>query len=57
SLGKQTATRAFARAYGQNRLAIVVHCQRVIGGVGCLTGYGGGLDRKRFLIDLESRLS
>ncbi|MGD9938381.1 MAG: methylated-DNA--[protein]-cysteine S-methyltransferase [Clostridia bacterium] len=57
SLGKPTATRAVARANGQNRLAIVVPCHRVIGADGSLTGYGGGLDRKRFLIDLESRLS
>ncbi len=57
SLGRPTATRAVAQANGQNRLAIVVPCHRVIGADGSLTGYGGGLDRKRFLINLESRLS
>ncbi|MFH2114361.1 MAG: methylated-DNA--[protein]-cysteine S-methyltransferase, partial [Spirochaetota bacterium] len=57
SIGRYKAVRAVARANGQNRLAIVVPCHRVIGADGSLTGYAGGLDRKRFLIDLESRLA
>jgi AraC family transcriptional regulator, regulatory protein of adaptative response / methylated-DNA-[protein]-cysteine methyltransferase len=56
SIGRPEAARAVARANGQNRLAIVVPCHRVIGTDGSLTGYGGGLDRKRFLLDLESRV-
>jgi AraC family transcriptional regulator, regulatory protein of adaptative response / methylated-DNA-[protein]-cysteine methyltransferase len=57
TLGRPTAARAVARAIGQNRLAIVVPCHRVIGADGSLTGYAGGLDRKRYLLDLESRLA
>jgi AraC family transcriptional regulator of adaptative response/methylated-DNA-[protein]-cysteine methyltransferase len=55
SIGRPTAVRAVARANGQNRIAIVVPCHRVIGSDGSLTGYAGGLDRKRFLLELESR--
>ncbi len=47
------AVRAVARANGDNRLAIVVPCHRVIGADGSLTGYGGGLWRKQRLLDLE----
>jgi AraC family transcriptional regulator of adaptative response/methylated-DNA-[protein]-cysteine methyltransferase len=54
SLGNKKAVRAVARANGQNRLAIVIPCHRVVGADGSLTGYAGGLDRKRFLLDLES---
>ena len=54
SIGRSKAVRAVARANGQNRLAIVVPCHRIIGTDGSLTGYAGGLDRKRFLLDLES---
>ncbi|MBI5478725.1 MAG: bifunctional transcriptional activator/DNA repair protein Ada [Deltaproteobacteria bacterium] len=50
-----SATRAVARANGDNRVAIVVPCHRVVGADGTLTGYGGGLWRKRFLLDLERR--
>jgi AraC family transcriptional regulator of adaptative response/methylated-DNA-[protein]-cysteine methyltransferase len=45
--------RAVARANGDNRIAIVIPCHRVIGADGKLTGYGGGLWRKRRLLDLE----
>jgi O-6-methylguanine DNA methyltransferase len=41
------------RANGENRLAIVVPCHRVVGANGALTGYGGGLWRKRKLLELE----
>jgi AraC family transcriptional regulator of adaptative response/methylated-DNA-[protein]-cysteine methyltransferase len=54
-LGVPTATRAVARANGDNRIAIVVPCHRVVGADGSLTGYGGGLWRKRWLLDRERR--
>jgi O-6-methylguanine DNA methyltransferase len=47
------ACRAVGRANGQNRIAIVIPCHRVVNAGGALGGYGGGLDRKRFLLDLE----
>ena len=53
-VGRPDAVRAVARANGDNRLAIVVPCHRVLGSDGRLTGYGGGLWRKRRLLDLES---
>ena len=54
-LERPDAVRAVARANGENRLAIVVPCHRVVGADGRLTGYGGGLDRKRWLLDHELR--
>jgi AraC family transcriptional regulator of adaptative response/methylated-DNA-[protein]-cysteine methyltransferase len=54
-LGAPTATRAVARANGDNRIAILIPCHRVIGKDGTLVGYGGGLARKRFLLELEER--
>lgn len=51
--GMPRSVRSVARANGENRLAIVVPCHRIIGADGALTGYGGGIWRKRFLIDLE----
>ena len=53
-IGRPTAVRAVARANGDNRIAIVIPCHRVIGSDGTLTGYGGGLWRKRRLLELES---
>jgi O-6-methylguanine DNA methyltransferase len=47
------ASRAVGRANGQNRIAIVIPCHRVVNSGGALGGYGGGLDRKQFLLDLE----
>ncbi|MFP4281275.1 MAG: bifunctional transcriptional activator/DNA repair enzyme AdaA [Opitutales bacterium] len=52
-VGKPSAVRAVARAVGENRLAIVVPCHRIVGADGQLTGYGGGLWRKRHLLALE----
>jgi AraC family transcriptional regulator of adaptative response/methylated-DNA-[protein]-cysteine methyltransferase len=52
-IGRPTAVRAVARANGDNRFAIIIPCHRVVGADGSLTGYGGGIWRKRFLLDLE----
>jgi methylated-DNA-[protein]-cysteine S-methyltransferase len=52
-LGRPSASRAVGAANGSNPIAIVVPCHRVIGSTGRLTGYGGGLPRKRALLDLE----
>jgi methylated-DNA-[protein]-cysteine S-methyltransferase len=52
-LGSPAASRAVGLANGKNPVSIVVPCHRVIGSDGSLTGYGGGLDRKRFLLALE----
>ena len=54
AIGHPTAVRAVARANGDNRIAILIPCHRVIGSDGSLTGYGGGLWRKRKLLDLEA---
>jgi O-6-methylguanine DNA methyltransferase len=53
ALGDLKAIRAVAKANGSNKIAILVPCHRVIGSDGKLTGYAGGLDRKRFLLNLE----
>jgi AraC family transcriptional regulator of adaptative response/methylated-DNA-[protein]-cysteine methyltransferase len=52
-IGQPTAQRAVARANGMNYIAILIPCHRVIGKDGSLTGYGGGLWRKRLLLELE----
>jgi methylated-DNA-[protein]-cysteine S-methyltransferase len=54
-IGRPAAGRAVGLANGRNPVAIVVPCHRVIGSDGSMTGYGGGLDRKRFLLALERR--
>jgi methylated-DNA-[protein]-cysteine S-methyltransferase len=51
-----TASRAVGLANGANPISIIVPCHRVVGADGSLTGYGGGLDRKRYLLDLEADL-
>jgi AraC family transcriptional regulator of adaptative response/methylated-DNA-[protein]-cysteine methyltransferase len=53
AVGKPGATRAVGSANGDNRIAIVIPCHRVVGSDGRLSGYGGGLWRKRFLLHLE----
>ncbi len=53
SMGRPSAVRAVANANGANPVSIIVPCHRVIGSNGTLTGYGGGLWRKKFLLDLE----
>ena len=52
-LGRKNAVRAVAAANGQNRIAIVIPCHRVIGKNGELTGYAGGIHRKKWLLDYE----
>ena len=56
-LGDPQAVRAVGRANGANPIAVVVPCHRVIGADGSLTGYGGGLERKRALLALEAKYS
>ena len=53
ALGKPSAMRAVGAANGRNPIAIVVPCHRVIGADGSLTGFGGGIERKRVLLRLE----
>lgn len=53
-LGAPTAVRAVAAANGRNPISIIVPCHRVIGSDGALVGYGGGLDRKTYLLHLEA---
>ncbi|MGM1060106.1 methylated-DNA--[protein]-cysteine S-methyltransferase [Saccharothrix sp. Mg75] len=52
-LGRPSASRAVGLANGKNPVGVIVPCHRVVGSTGGLTGYGGGLDRKRFLLDFE----
>ncbi len=54
AVGQPGAARAIGGANNRNPIAIVVPCHRVIGASGSLTGYGGGLDRKRLLLELEA---
>jgi O-6-methylguanine DNA methyltransferase len=56
-LGNEKAIRAVASANGENGIAIIVPCHRVIGENGSLTGYGGGLQRKKWLLDHERKHS
>jgi methylated-DNA-[protein]-cysteine S-methyltransferase len=53
AVGRPDRVRAVAAANGRNPVAVVVPCHRVVGSDGSLTGYTGGLARKRFLLDLE----
>ena len=52
-LGRPSAARAVGLANGKNPISIIVPCHRVIGSTGNLTGYGGGLPRKRYLLSFE----
>ncbi|MBB3082973.1 methylated-DNA--[protein]-cysteine S-methyltransferase [Geodermatophilus sabuli] len=54
-LGDRTLAQAVGAACGRNPLPVVVPCHRVVGADGSLVGFGGGLPRKRFLLDLEQR--
>lgn len=53
--GKPAAIRAVGAATGRNPVTVIVPCHRIVGSDGSLTGYAGGLDRKRKLLDLEAR--
>lgn len=57
AVGNPKAVRAVGGANGNNPLPIVIPCHRVVGSNGSLTGFGGGVDTKRFLLDLERRHS
>jgi methylated-DNA-[protein]-cysteine S-methyltransferase len=54
-IGRPTAVRAVGLANGANPIGVVVPCHRVIGSNGSLTGYGGGIERKRWLLEHESK--
>jgi AraC family transcriptional regulator of adaptative response/methylated-DNA-[protein]-cysteine methyltransferase len=54
-IGSPDSVRAVANANGMNRISILIPCHRVIGSDGQLTGYGGGLWRKKYLLDLEAK--
>jgi methylated-DNA-[protein]-cysteine S-methyltransferase len=56
-LGIPTAARAVGAANGRNPISIIVPCHRVIGSAGSLTGYAGGLDRKRYLLRHEAEVA
>jgi len=53
-LGRASAARALGAAVGRNPISVLVPCHRVVGADGSLTGYAGGLDRKKALLSLES---
>jgi len=55
TVGRPDASRAVGGANHRNPIAIIIPCHRVIGADGSMTGYGGGLPRKRLLLDLEAR--
>jgi methylated-DNA-[protein]-cysteine S-methyltransferase len=55
-IGQPTAARAVGLANGRNPIGIIVPCHRVVGSGGDLTGYGGGLERKRYLLGFERRV-
>lgn len=57
AIGAPTSVRAVANANGANAISIILPCHRVIGSDGSLTGYGGGIDTKRYLLELESNKS
>ena len=54
AVGRPSAARAVGAANGRNPISIVIPCHRVIGAAGALTGFGGGLERKRSLLELEA---
>jgi methylated-DNA-[protein]-cysteine S-methyltransferase len=53
AIGAPTASRAVGAANGRNPIPVIIPCHRVIGAGGSLTGFGGGIERKKFLLDLE----
>jgi AraC family transcriptional regulator of adaptative response/methylated-DNA-[protein]-cysteine methyltransferase len=57
AIGSPRAIRAVAGANGMNRISIIIPCHRVIGSDGSLTGYGGGIERKKWLLEHEKKHS
>lgn len=57
ALNRPDSVRAVANANGMNRISIIIPCHRVIGSDGHLTGYGGGVKRKKWLLDHEKKYS
>jgi methylated-DNA-[protein]-cysteine S-methyltransferase len=55
-IGQPSASRAVGLANGKNPIGIIVPCHRVVGADGALTGYGGGIERKQFLLAHEQRV-
>lgn len=55
-IGKPTAIRAVANAVGKNKIGIIIPCHRIIGSNGTLTGYAGGLENKKYLLDIERKV-
>lgn len=55
-IGSPAASRAVGLANGRNPISIIVPCHRVVGAAGSMTGYAGGIDRKRVLLSLESEV-
>lgn len=55
AIGQPTASRAVGAANGRNPLSIIAPCHRVVGGSGALTGFAGGIETKRWLLDFERR--
>jgi len=56
-IGQPSASRAVGLANGRNPVGIIVPCHRVVGADGSLTGYGGGMERKQYLLDHERRVN
>ena len=56
-IGQPSASRAVGLANGKNPVGIIIPCHRVVGADGSLTGYGGGIERKRYLLAHEQRVS
>jgi methylated-DNA-[protein]-cysteine S-methyltransferase len=56
AVGRPRAVRAVGAANGRNPISIIIPCHRVIGSDGSLTGYGGGLDKKQWLLDFEASI-
>jgi len=54
-IGKETAIRAIGSANGQNPISIIIPCHRIIGSDGKLRGYGGGIEKKKWLLEFENR--
>ena len=53
AIGSPKATRAIGAANGRNPIPVIIPCHRVIGANGSLTGFGGGMERKQILLELE----